>query len=490
MLLKRTKIVCTMGPACDDDETLREMMRAGMNVARFNFSHGSYEEHHERMERVKRISREEGIPVGILLDTKGPEIRTGLLEGHAKVMLTAGSQVTVTAAETSEERLGNAEHFYLDHLALPQEVHVGGTILIDDGLIGLTVDSVDGQDILCTVENGGELGERKGVNVPNANLSLPTITERDREDILFGLKEGIDFIAASFIRDAAGVRELRKLCDENGGEYVAVLPKIECATAVYHFDDILEAADGIMVARGDLGVEIAPEVCPTVQKEIISKCNKAYKPVITATQMLDSMIRNPRPTRAEVTDVANAIDDGTDAVMLSGETAAGKYPLEAVKMMANVALIAEATLPEHRTFDLHTDEKGITVINNAVGLAAVNTAFNVKARAILVPTFTGRSASLVSNFRPSLPILAITPYWWAVNKMTLYWGVEPVCREGMGDVRYIVSGAIEEAKERGFAKEGDIVVITAGDPATSVTIEDMSKRQTTSTNVVYVAQVR
>ena len=487
---KRTKIVCTMGPGCDNDDTLREMIKAGMNVARFNFSHGDHEEHRGRIERVRRIAAELGVPVGILLDTKGPEIRTGLLTDHAKVALTTGSKVTVTAAETSEDLLGDAEHFYLDHLELPREVQVGGRILIDDGLIGLTVEAVDGQDIVCTVENGGELGEKKGVNVPNAKLSLPAVTEQDRADIIFGLEQGIDFIAASFIRDAAAVNEIREICEEHEGWHVSIFPKIECALAVENFDEILEASDGIMVARGDLGVEVPPEYVPHIQKEIIHKCNKAYKPVITATQMLDSMIRNPRPTRAEVTDVANAIDDGTDAVMLSGETAAGKYPVQAVQMMANVALIAEATLPEHRTFDLHTDEKGVTVINNAVGLAAVNTAFNVKARAILVPTFTGRSASLVSNFRPSLPILAITPYWWAVNKMTLYWGVEPVCRPGMGDVRFIVSGAIDEAKERGFAKEGDIVVITAGDPATSVTIEDMSKKQTTSTNVVYVAQVR
>ena len=313
---KRTKIVCTMGPACDDENILREMILSGMNVARFNFSHGSHEEHHERMERVKRISRELDIPVGILLDTKGPEIRTGFLEGHAKVTLVAGSQVTVTAAETSEELQGTAERFYLDHLELPREVHEGSTILIDDGLIGLTVDSVEGQDILCTVQNGGELGEKKGVNVPNAKLSLPSITEQDRSDILFGLEEGIDFIAASFIRDADGVREIRHLCRENGGEHVDIFPKIECALAVYHFDEILKVSDGITVARGDLGVEVAPEVCPTIQKEIIAKCNAASKPVITATQMLDSMIRNPRPTRAEVTDVANAINDGTDAVML------------------------------------------------------------------------------------------------------------------------------------------------------------------------------
>ncbi len=486
MLTKRTKIVCTMGPACDDEDVLREMIKAGMNVARFNFSHGSHEEHHVRMERVKRIAAELGKPVGILLDTKGPEIRTGLLEGHAKVRLEQGATVTVTAAATSEDNLGTAEHFYLDHLELPREVHVGGTILIDDGLIGLTVLEITGQDMVCRVENGGELGEKKGVNVPNAKLSLPAITEQDREDILFGLKEGIDFIAASFIRDAEGVREIRKLCDENNGTHVGVFPKIECATAVYHFDEILEPSDGIMVARGDLGVEVAPEVCPTIQKEIIYKCNKAYKAVITATQMLDSMIRNPRPTRAEVTDVANAIDDGTDAVMLSGETAAGKYPVEAVKMMANIALIAEATLPEHSNFDLHTDAKGATVINNAMGLAAVTAAFNVKARAILVPTTTGRSARLVSNFRPSLPILAVTPNEWAVRKMSIYWGVQPVLRKGIGDVSFIVQGALEEAKKREVVRPGDIVVLTVGDPSTSITLYDKQ----TCTNVVYVAQVR
>ncbi len=483
---KRTKIVCTMGPACDDDDILREMIRAGMNVARFNFSHGSHAEQHERMERVKRISRELGVPVGILLDTKGPEIRTGLLEGHAKVTLTAGSTVTVTAAPTSEDLLGTAEHFYLDHLELPREVHTGGTILIDDGLIGLTVKSIDGQDMVCRVDNGGELGERKGVNVPNAKLSLPTITEQDRKDILFGLEEGIDFIAASFIRDAEGVREIRRLCAEHGGANVDIFPKIECALAVYHFDDILKEADGIMVARGDLGVEVAPEVCPTIQKEIIQKCNKAYKPVITATQMLDSMIRNPRPTRAEVTDVANAINDGTDATMLSGETAAGGYPLEAVKMMANIAMIAEATMPDHNRLDIHTSEKGIRAINSAIGLAAVSTAFNVKARAIIIPTESGRSARLVSNFRPMLPILAVTPHDAATRKMTIYWGVDPVTEGEIGDKRYVVRTALEVAKRRGVVRVGDVAVLTVGDPDTSITFSD----GVTSTNVVHVAQVR
>ena len=316
-MYKHTKIVCTMGPACDNDDTLREMIKAGMNVARFNFSHGSYEEHHGRIERVKRIAEELDTPVGILLDTKGPEIRTGLLEGHQKISVKAGDKIIVTAEETSEERLGNASHISLDYLNLPHEVRPGSKILIDDGLIGLIVNSIDGQDMHCTVENGGEIGERKGVNVPNVEIGLPAITERDREDILFGLKEGIDFIAASFIRDGNAVREIRKLCDENGGEHVGIFPKIECALGVKNFDDILKASNGVMVARGDLGIEIQPELVPHIQKTIIAKCNAAYKPVITATQMLDSMIRNPRPTRAEVADVANAIYDGTDAVMLS-----------------------------------------------------------------------------------------------------------------------------------------------------------------------------
>ncbi len=483
---KRTKIVCTMGPACDDEATLREMILAGMNVARFNFSHGSHEEHHERMERVKRVSRELDIPVGILLDTKGPEIRTGFLAGHGKVTLEAGSTVVVTAAETSEERLGTAEHFYLDHLDLPREVHAGGTILIDDGLIGLTVERVDGQDIYCTVANGGELGEKKGVNVPNAKLSLPSITEQDRADILFGLEEGIDFIAASFVRSAEAVREIRELCCEHGGEHVDVFSKIECALAVYHFDEILKESDGIMVARGDLGVEVAPEVCPTIQKEIISKCNAACKPVITATQMLDSMIRNPRPTRAEVTDVANAINDGTDATMLSGETAAGKYPLEAVQMMANIALSTEATIPEHKPFDFDLIDPGRNIVNAAVGLAAVTTAFNVGAKAILTPTNSGRSARLVSNFRPVLPIHAATPNDWAMRKMTVYWGVEPL-RSGhtVGSIAYVVNNAMAEAKDAGIVSKGDLVVVTAGDPAIPV----VSRGRQTSTNVVYVSQV-
>ena len=485
-MYKRTKIVCTMGPACDNDETLREMMKAGMNIARFNFSHGDYAEHHERIERVRRIAAELDMTIGILLDTKGPEVRTGLLEGHKKVAVKTGDKIIVTARPTSEDFLGNAGHISLDYLDLPSEVEAGSRILIDDGIVELVVESVDGQDMHCVVKNDGEIGERKGVNLPNVEIGLPAITERDRADILFGLKEGIDYIAASFIRNGAAVREIRELCRENGGEHVGIFPKIECALGVQNFDEILKASDGIMVARGDLGIEIAPELVPHLQKKMIKKCNAAYKPVITATQMLDSMIRNPRPTRAEVTDVANAIYDGTDAVMLSGETANGKYPVEAVKMMARVARETEVFLPEHGRLDLHVDDSGVSVINNAVGLAAVTTAMSVGANCILTPTTTGRSARLASNFRPNIPIYAVSRHPWAVRKMTILWGVTPYVGDSEGSVNEVVMKAINEAKLRKQVNEGDICVITAGDPATSVTLED----RVTSTNVVYVAQVR
>ena len=486
-MFKRTKIVCTMGPACDSDDILREMIKAGMNIARFNFSHGSYEEHHGRIERVRRISAELGQPIGILLDTKGPEVRTGLLEGHKKVSVTAGDSIIVTAEPTTEENLGNSSHISLDYLNLPNEVKPGSHILIDDGLIDLKVDHVEGADMHCIVMNNGEIGERKGVNIPNVDLSLPAITERDREDILFGISEGVNYVAASFIRSGKAVREIRELLDSNGGEHISIFPKIESSLGVDNFDEILEESDGIMVARGDLGIEIAPQLVPFIQKEIIAKCNAAYKPVITATQMLDSMQRNPRPTRAEVADVANAIYDGTDAVMLSGESAAGQYPVEAVKMQASIAMETERHLPAHRELKVPEGAKGTRVINNVVGLSAVNMATTVKAKCITVPTTTGRSARLVSHFRPNLPIVALTRNEWAVPKMLMYWGVVPfhVATES-GEASLTSKLAIEAARHYGFLKQGDITVVTAGDPATSVTLED----KITSTNVVCVAQVR
>ena len=486
-MYKRTKIVCTMGPACDNDETIREMIKAGMNVARFNFSHGSYEEHQVRIERVRRIAKELGQPVGILLDTKGPEVRTGLLKDHAKVEVKAGDKIVVTAQPTTEDWLGDASHISLDYLQLPSEAEAGSIILIDDGLVGLEVESIDGQDMTCKVLNNGLIGERKGVNIPNVDISLPAVTERDRQDILFGLTQNIDYIAASFIRSGAAVDEIRELCRANGGEHVTIFPKIECALGVEKFDEILEASDGIMVARGDLGIEIAPELVPHIQKEIIAKCNAAYKPVITATQMLDSMQNNPRPTRAEVADVANAIYDGTDAVMLSGESAAGKYPVEAVKMQASIALETEKYLPAHAELSVAEDTHGTRLVNNVVGLSAVNMATTVGAKCITVPTTTGRTARLISHFRPNMPICAFSRNDWAVQQMIMYWGVIPHKAEiTQGTVNGTIVKAIDTAKELGYVESGDLTVATAGDARLSVQLED----KVSSTNLAYVAQVR
>ena len=472
-----------MGPSTEDENVLRELIKAGMNVARFNFSHGSHEYHRAGVERVRRVSEELGMPVAILLDTKGPEVRTGLLEDGKKISVSTGDEIVVTAQPTDESFHGNAGHISLDYLNLPFEVEKGSIILIDDGLVGLEVQSVDGNDMHCVVTNGGEIGERKGVNVPNVNIGLPAITEQDRADIMFGCELGIDAIAASFIRDATAVREIREICAQMGAERVSVYPKIECALGVTNFDEILEASSGIMVARGDLGVEVPAHEVPHLQNEMIRKCNAAYKPVITATQMLDSMIRNPRPTRAEVNDVANAVMDGTDCVMLSGETAAGKYPVEAVKMMASICRETEKYLPER---DHYFDRGGVKNVNGAIGFAAVTTAERVGAKCILAPTNSGRTARLIADFRPKLPLYAFSPSEKTIRKTSFYWGVRSFHSTTMPSLNATVKQALQLAKEKGLVETGDLVVVTAGDPGTSPTQGDY----TTSTNMVMVCQIQ
>mgnify|MGYP005980876901 CR=1 FL=1 len=483
-MYKRTKIVCTMGPACDSDETIREMIKAGMNVARFNFSHGSYDEHHGRIERVRRISKELGLPVGILLDTKGPEVRTGLLVDGKKVAVKTGDKIVVTAQPTSEDFHGTAEHISLDYLALPSEVEKGSLILIDDGLVALEVESVSGQDMTCVVKNDGLIGERKGVNMPNVNISLPAITERDRQDILFGLTENIDYIAASFIRDGESVRGIRKLCRENGGEHVTIFPKIECALGVENFDEILEASDGIMVARGDLGIEIKPELVPHIQKELIRKCNQACKPVITATQMLDSMIRNPRPTRAEVTDVANAVYDGTDAVMLSGETAMGKYPIDALKMMVSIVEETEAYLDYSAYRRRKVTEENMKNISNAVCSASVSTAHDIGADYIIAPSITGFTSMMLSKWRPAARIIGMSPSTTTVRQMMLQWGVTPVWSRRAESTDELIENSLEELKSGNVINSGDLAVITAG-------IVTYARRHeaATATNIMRVVSV-
>lgn len=469
-----------MGPNSDNDETLRALVESGMDIARFNFSHGTHEEQKARMDHLKQVRRELRRPIAILLDTKGPEIRTGVLENGGKVTLREGAEFTLTAREIA----GNETIVSQTYPQLAQDVKPGDTLLIDDGLIGLAVKEIRGDDVVCQVVNGGELGQRKGINVPNVKVNLPGITERDREDILFGIEQGIDFVAASFVRNADAVKEIKALLRENGGEHIDVIAKIENGEGIANIDKIINAADGIMVARGDMGVEIPAYDVPHVQKMIVQKCNQKYKPVIVATQMLDSMIRNPRPTRAEVTDVANAIREGTDAIMLSGETAMGKYPVEALRMMVQIAESTEQyldydVLPDYRTL------RGDANVSNAVGVAAVRTATNVQAKCIVTPTMTGQTARLMSNFRPAVPIYAVTPNEWAQRKLQLSWGVTPLKGYEEDTTEHILSHAMYVVKREGYVEEGDMVVFTAGDPATNIV-----KGKGAMTNMMHVIQAK
>ena len=477
--MRSTKITCTMGPNTDKKTVMKSLVKNGMNVARFNFSHGDHEEQRERMNLLKNVREELDRPVAILLDTKGPEIRTGLLEGGKKVTLKEGSEFILY----TEEMTGNETGCCVTYPGLAKDVKPGDRILIDDGLIELKVKQIKSGNIVCHVENGGELGERKGVNVPNVKVKLPAVTEKDIDDILFGIQQDIDFIAASFIRSAKGVKEIRKILKENHAEHISIIAKIENAEGVENIDEIIEASDGIMVARGDLGVEIPAQEVPHIQKMIIKKCNERYVPVITATQMLDSMIRNPRPTRAEVADVANAIYDGTDAVMLSGETAAGKYPIEALKMMNEIAENTEQYV-DYEKYIHHRTMYEQSKISSAIGIASVRTARNIGAACIVTPTMSGKTARLISNFRPSMPIYAVTPNEMVQHKMQLYWGVIPLKGYIKDTTENIIVNAMETIKRKRLVRKGQTVVITAGDPATNNT-----KAEGRVTNMLHVLEV-
>ncbi|MBR3317788.1 MAG: pyruvate kinase [Atopobiaceae bacterium] len=456
----RTKIICTMGPSTEDDEVLAQMLQAGMNVARLNFSHGDHEYHRRNIERVRRIAKELGRSVAVLADTRGPEIRCGLNRNHETVTLPTGDSVTLTTRDVE----GTSEVLHISYGGLPAAVTEGTRIFINDGLIELVVESTTATDINCRIVNGGRIGERKGINVPNVKTSMPAITEQDRLDIQFACEMKVDAIAASFVCDANAVRKIKELCRRFGAPDTPVFAKIEAALSITNFESILDAADGIMVARGDLGIEIPPAEVPYAQKKIIEKCNQMYKPVITATQMLESMVHNPRPTRAEVTDVASAISDGTDCVMLSGETAAGDFPVAAVRMMAEVCKQVERHLPERHTYYAPQD---LSNVGSATSFAAVETAQRVGAVAILCPTQTGRTARTMCVFRPQQPIIATTPSERTATRTNFYWGVVGIVAPEEATLAATCYGALQAARDAELVQTDDIVVITAGDPLLS-----------------------
>jgi len=472
--MRKTKIVCTIGPASESLENLKKLMNAGMNVARLNFSHGDFEEHGARIKNIRLASKETGKTVAILLDTKGPEIRTGKMKTDEPVELIQDQFITLT----TEEILGDAERISVTYEDLPNDVSVGSTILIDDGLIGLEVVAIDKTEIKCRITNGGPIKSKKGVNVPGVKISLPGITEKDANDIIFGIEQGVDFIAASFVRKAADVMEIRELLERHNAQYINIISKIENQEGVDNLDEILEVSDGLMVARGDLGVEIPPEEVPIVQKHMIKKCNRAGKPVITATMMLDSMQRNPRPTRAEASDVANAVYDGSDAVMLSGETAAGKYPVESVQTMARIAERTEASL-EYREIFLRQAQSQQVTVTEAISQAVANSALELDARAILSATESGFTARMVSKYRPKAPIIAVTPSEQTMRRLSLVWGVIPLQCPAASTTDELFETAVNSSVASGYVTYGDIVVITAGVPV----------GRAGTTNIVKVHQV-
>jgi len=456
--MRKTKIVCTLGPATDKGDVLRQLVETGMNVARLNFSHGDYAEHKVRVDQLVKIRKELDKPVAALLDTKGPEIRLVDFE-NGKVELIAGQKFTLTTRAV----MGTNEIASITYKDLPSDVNPGTQILIDDGLIELKVTEVIKEDIHCEVINGGTVSNHKGINVPNVKLSMPYLSQKDIEDILFGIKNDFDFIAASFVREANDVRQIRKLLKDNGGKGIKIIAKIENKQGVENIDEIIEAADGIMVARGDMGVELPGEEVPVIQKMIIRKVYEVGKQVITATQMLDSMMKNPRPTRAETADVANAVYDGTSAIMLSGETAAGLYPLESLKTMIKIAERTEEDIDYRKRFFLH-ERVSNPDITDAISHATCTTAHDLNAKAIVTVTKSGRSARMVSKYRPDCDIIACAMEEKICRQLSLSWGVKPLLLLEKKDIFELFEHAVDIAADARGLEKGDIVVITSGIP--------------------------
>lgn len=456
--MRKTKIVCTMGPSTDKDDVLRQLMLEGMNVARCNFSHGSYEEHKKRMDRIKKFRKELGLSVAILLDTKGPEVRLKSFK-DGKVVLEEGQLFTLTADEVE----GTKEKVSVTYSRLYEDLEEGMKVLIDDGLIEMKVEKVDRNSIICRVINGGTISNNKGVNVPEVDLSMPYISDKDREDILFGISQDVDFIAASFVQKKEDILQLRKLLEKNGGEEIKIISKIENAQGVANIDDIIEVSDGIMVARGDMGVEIPYEEVPVIQKKIIKKAYRAGKQVITATQMLESMIKNPRPTRAETTDIANAVYDGTSAIMLSGETAAGAYPVEALKTMVRIAERTEEDVDYRKRF-FEYDRKVNPDITDAICHATCTTAHDLNAKAIVTVTKSGRSGRMISRYRPECDIISCATTEKVCRQLALSWGVTPILIKEEKEVFDLFDKAIQAAVKADLLKKGDLTVITSGVP--------------------------
>lgn len=456
--MRKTKIVCTLGPATDNDDILIGLMKSGMNVARFNFSHGTHENHKDRLEKIKKYREELGIPVAAMLDTKGPEVRVRDFE-NGKVVIENGQKFTLT----TNEIIGNSQIASVTYKGLPQDVSVGTSILMDDGLLELKVTEVTNTDVICEVICGGPLSNHKGVNIPNVNLSMEYINDVDRSDIIFGIENGFDMIAASFVRCADDVLAIKKILKEHNCDSMKIISKIENMQGVKNIDEIIQVSDGIMVARGDMGVEIPNEDVPVMQKMIIKKVYNAGKQVITATQMLDSMVKNPRPTRAETADVANAIYDGTSAVMLSGETAAGKYPVEAVKTMARICVRTEEDIDYVNRFNALIREDDID-ITDAISHATCTTAHDLKAKAIITVTKSGRTARMVSKYRPECDIIACTMDESIGRQLNLSWGVTPIVIKEESDTFELFNQAVVNAKNKGYLREGDLAVVTAGIP--------------------------